>query len=435
MIPAELIKQKRDGQRLTKLDLKQFVQGYVDTTIPEYQMAALLMAIYFNGMEPDEINSLVEVMIESGDRMDFSDLEPFVADKHSTGGVGDTVSLVLGPLMAAAGLAIPMISGRSLGHTGGTLDKLESIPGFNVNLSLAEFHRVVRDIGICMIGQTGDICPADRMMYALRDVTGTVESIPLICGSIMSKKIAEGIQGLVLDVKCGNGAFMKDIGHAQELGSLLKVVGESFHVKTDVVHSSMNQPLGRYAGVWCEVEEALSCLNGNGPKDTMDVTLELGAHMLVQSGSVDSNGEAITVLKNKIENGSALSVFYDMVNAQGGNPLDLENPADINRPQVETIVRAGADGFITSMDTYKIGLATVELGCGRKRTDDVVDPTSGIEFYAKIGDEVKEGSPVFRCFNSDKLKLQQAVEILNSTVRIGAQPASHQLFYAPKQDE
>ncbi len=432
MIPAELIKQKRNGHLLTKSELKQFIQGYVDSSIPDYQMAALLMAIYFQGMEPHEINSLVEVMIESGDRMDFTYLDKFVADKHSTGGVGDTVSLILGPLMAAANLAIPMLSGRSLGHTGGTLDKLESIPGFNVHLSLPEFSRIVEDIGICMIGQTEDICPADRKMYALRDVSGTIESIPLICGSIMSKKIAEGIQGLVLDVKFGAGAFMKDMGKAIELGNLLKAVGEGFGVKTDIVHSSMNQPLGQYAGIWCEVEEALSCLKGHGPTDTMAVTLELGARMLLQSGSVNSMEEGKTNLVSLIQNGSALSSFYDMVEAQGGNPIECESPETLNRPQHETVINATHPGIIQSMDTYQIGIATVELGSGRKRSDDVVDPTSGIEFYAKIGDEVQVGSPIFRCFNSDKAKLEQASAILHRSVQIGSQPVSHQLFYTIK---
>lgn len=429
MIPAELIKQKRDGQLLTKLDLKQFIQGYVNMSIPDYQMAAFLMAIYFQGMEPDEINSLVGVMLESGERMDFSHLDKFVADKHSTGGVGDTVSLILGPLMAAADLAIPMLSGRSLGHTGGTLDKLESIPGFNVNLSLYKFRRIVEDIGICMIGQTEDICPADRKMYALRDVTGTIESIPLICGSIMSKKIAEGIQGLVLDVKFGNGAFMKDIDRAVELGKMLKAIGKEFGVKTDIVHSSMNQPLGQYAGVWCEVEEALACLKGHGPKDTMDVTLELGAKMLLQSGAVNSVSEGKTILQSLIQNGSALTSFYDMVEAQGGNPIELENPESLHRSQHEALIKAPRSGIIQSMDTYQIGLATVELGSGRKRTDDVVDPTSGIEFFAKIGDEVQEGSPIFRCFNSKMIRLEQAFTILNKTVVIGSQPVTHHLFH------
>ncbi len=428
MIPAELIKQKRNGFPLSRNELKYFIDSYVKQEIPDYQMSALLMAIYYQGMERDEINALVEIMIESGDRVSFSHLDRFAADKHSTGGVGDTVSLVLGPLMAAAGLAIPMLSGRSLGHTGGTLDKLESIPGFNTALSLRAFQSIVESVGICMIGQTTDICPADRKMYALRDVTGTVESIPLICGSIMSKKIAEGISGLVLDVKVGNGAFMKSIEQAVELGSNLVQVGVDFGIKTDVVYSSMDQPLGRYAGIWCEIEEAIDCLKGKGPQDTMDVTLELGAVMMIQSGASQSTETAKDTLKSLIQDGSALSVFYDMIEAQGGNPQDCHSPERLHHPTVEQVVLANASGYIQKMDTLKIGLATVELGSGRKRTDDVVDPTSGIEFFAKIGDYIHEGDPVYRCFNSSKISCEYASQMLSESFRVGDKPALHSLF-------
>ena len=283
MIPVEIIKQKQNGDHLSPIDLQKFILDYVSGLIPDYQMSALLMSIFFNGMNDDELFSLVEIMVNSGEKMDFSHLEKFTADKHSTGGVGDKVSLILAPLMAAAGLAIPMISGRGLGHTGGTLDKLETIPGFQVDLSLTECKKAVEKIGIVMMGQTQEICPADKKMYALRDVTGTIESIPLICSSIMSKKIAEGIEGLVLDVKFGNGAFMKNIEDAQTLGRMLIRIGEYFGINTNVVFSNMNQPLGKTAGLWCEVQEAIDSLQGNGPDDTMEITFELGSHLHQQA--------------------------------------------------------------------------------------------------------------------------------------------------------
>ncbi|MFQ6614308.1 MAG: thymidine phosphorylase, partial [Fidelibacterota bacterium] len=284
MIPSELIIRKRSGEALTPDELQVFIAGFLNQSIPDYQMAALLMAIFFRGMDPDETIALTQVMIDSGERMNFGDLPAFPADKHSTGGVGDKISLILGPLLAAAGLAIPMISGRSLGHTGGTLDKLESIPGFNVNQSLSDFRRLVETVGIGMIGQTGEICPADQRMYALRDVTGTVESVPLIGSSIMSKKIAEGIRGLVIDLKTGSGAFMKTLQAGRALGKVLQTLGAAFGVRTDVVYTNMNQPLGRFAGVWCEVLESVTVLNGGGPEDTRNLTLELGARLMIQAG-------------------------------------------------------------------------------------------------------------------------------------------------------
>ena len=428
MIPAELIKRKRDGLPLPREDLKRFIQGYVNGTVTDYQMAALLMAVYFKGMTDDELFSLVEIMLNSGERMDFSHLDSYVADKHSTGGVGDKISIILGPLLAAAGLAIPMISGRSLGHTGGTLDKLETIPGFQVDVSLAEFRRLVETVGIAMIGQTGEICPADKKMYALRDVTGTVESIPLICGSIMSKKIAEGIHGLVLDVKVGNGAFMKNYRDAQRLGTLLQRVGRAFNVTTDVVYTSMSQPLGRTAGLWCEVNEAIETLKGDGPEDVLTVTFELGARLLMQAGKGSTRDEVIDLQKELIRSGKAYETFLNMVAAQNGRPDEVEHHDSLHRPRYKTAVKADRTGTITGMDTYHIGLATVELGSGRKKTTDRLDPTAGIEFLHKIGDEVRTGDVLFYCFNSDQQKLQSALHILEETVTIEDSPANHRLI-------
>ncbi|HIB51875.1 MAG TPA: thymidine phosphorylase [Candidatus Marinimicrobia bacterium] len=429
MIPAEIIKQKRDGAHLSKDHLGEFIQNYVEGSISDYQMTALLMAIFFNGMDDDELYSLVDIMVNSGEKMDFSNLGCFVADKHSTGGVGDKVSIILAPLLAEAGLAIPMISGRGLGHTGGTLDKLETIPGFRVDLSLTEFRKAVEQTGIAMIGQTNEICPADRKMYSLRDVTGTIESIPLICSSIMSKKIAEGIQGLVLDVKVGNGAFIKKMEDAQTLGNMLKRIGRHFGITTDIVYSSMNQPLGTTAGLWCEVKESINSLKGNGTDDTMKITYELGSRLLLQAEISKTRNEAISLQKSIIQSGKGYEKFLDLVKNQGGSQKDIEQYTKLHSPQHTREISANRSGFIQYMDTYTIGLATVTLGCGRAKITDSVDPTAGMEFLKKTGEKVQKGEPLIRCFNSDKPKLQNTVNRLESVFQIGEKQIFHPLIY------
>jgi len=428
MIPAEIIQRKRDGKALTVDELKFFINGYTEGSLPDYQMSALLMAIYFKGMEFQEISVLTELMIDSGKRMDFSQLDAYVADKHSTGGVGDKVSIILGPLMAAAGLVIPMISGRGLGHTGGTLDKLETIPGFRTELTLTEFREAVEKTGIAMIGQTGEICPADKKIYALRDVTGTIQSIPLICGSIMSKKIAEGIQGLVLDVKTGNGAFMKTPTQAHDLADHLTRIGTDFGVKTDTVFTSMNQPLGDNAGLWCEMLESINCLRGGGPDDTMAVTYKLGARLLIQAGIADSEEAAISLLQSLIADGQAWNKFLEVADFQGGDIKVFSNPEQQHKPLYARDFLAPATGYIEAMDTYKIGLAIVSLGCGRLKSDDAIDPTGGMEFVHKIGAAVNRGDVLIRCFNSNSDKLDQAVALLDGTISIGTNKVEHQLF-------
>ena len=429
MIPAEIIKQKRDGAHLSKDHLCEFIQSYVEGSIADYQMTALLMAIFFNGMDDDELYSLVDIMVNSGEKMDFSNLECFVADKHSTGGVGDKVSIILAPLLAEAGLAIPMISGRGLGHTGGTLDKLETIPGFRVDLSLTEFRKAVEQTGIAMIGQTNEICPADRKMYSLRDVTGTIESIPLICSSIMSKKIAEGIQGLVLDVKIGNGAFIKKMEDAKTLGNMLKRIGRHFGITTDIVYSSMNQPLGTTAGLWCEVKESINSLKGNGTDDTMKITYELGSRLLLQAEISKTRKEAISLQKSIIQSGKGYEKFLDLVKNQGGSQKDIEQYTKLHSPQHTREISANQSGFIQYMDTYTIGLATVTLGCGRAKITDSIDPTAGMEFLKKTGEKVQKGEPLIRCFNSDKPKLQNTVNRLESVFQIGEKQIFHPLIY------
>jgi len=428
MIPNDIIRIKKNNQEIPASDLKQFIWEYSHQQIPDKDMTKLLKAVFKNGMTREEIFALTESMIDSGEKMDFTFLSNYVADKHSTGGVGDKVSIILGPLMAAAGLAIPMISGRSLGHTGGTLDKLETIPGYRTNISLDEFKRNVNDVGISMIGQTEKICPADRKMYALRDVTGTVASIPLICGSIMSKKIAEGIEGLVMDIKIGNGAFMNTIQEGKELAALIQDIAENFNVKSDIVYTSMDQPLGQYAGLWCEVKEAIYCLRNEGSKDTMKVTFALGAKLLLQAQIASDEDEALSLQQRLIESGLALEKLLEMVVVHDGSLSDIASLHTLHLPKEEIVLSAERSGYITNMNTLLIGLAHCELGCGRKKLSDILDPTAGIEFYHKIGDEVSEGEPLMRLFNTEKDKLDAALHMLKNSVIIDENKVHHHLI-------
>ena len=426
MNPTQLVQLKINGETIPQTELASFINAYVDEKIHDDEMTPFLKAVHAHGMTDEETITLTDIMLNSGDRLAFSNMDAYVADKHSTGGVGDKVSMVLGPIMAAAGLAIPMLTGRSLGHTGGTTDKLETIPGFQTSLTLDQFKANVETHGICIMGQTESICPADRKMYALRDVTDTIDSIPLICGSIMSKKIAEGIQGLVLDIKTGNGAFMKTIDQARSLGQILQKVGEAFHVKTDVVYSSMNQPLGRTAGLWCEMDESIAALKGDGAEDLMDVVFELGSKLLVQAGIIRGETAAVSMQENLIQSGKAYDKFEEMVSVQGG---DLSQIKQLHQPKFELIVSAKSSGYVESMDTLNIGWAAVELGCGRRKKDDILDPTAGVEFMAKIGNKVQKGDPLFRCFNSNENKLNSALNYLLDSARIGSEKKTHTLLF------
>ncbi len=426
MNPNQLVQRKISGEAITQTEMASFINAYVDEKIGDDEMTPFLKAVHAHGMTDEETIILTDIMLNSGDRLAFTNMDAYVADKHSTGGVGDKVSMVLGPIMAAAGLAIPMLTGRSLGHTGGTTDKLETIPGFQTSLTLDQFKANVETHGICIMGQTESICPADRKMYALRDVTDTIDSIPLICGSIMSKKIAEGIQGLVLDIKTGNGAFMKTIDQARSLGQILQKVGEAFHVKTDVVYSSMNQPLGRTAGLWCEMDESIAALKGDGAKDLMDVVFELGSKLLVQAGIIRGETAAVSMQENLIQSGKAYDKFEEMVSVQGG---DLSQIKQLHQPKFELIVSAKSSGYVESMDTLNIGWAAVELGCGRRKKDDILDPTAGVEFMAKIGNKVQKGDPLFRCFNSNENKLDSALNYLLDSARIGSEKKTHTLLF------
>jgi len=415
LIFSNLISKKRDGFNLKESDVELFFNGYLLGKVTDAQMSAMLMAIYFNGMNEEEIFSLVEVMLRSGKTLDFSDSKDFVADKHSTGGIGDKVSLILAPVIAGLGLKIPMIAGRGLGFTGGTIDKLECIPGFNTNPDIDNFIKWVSRSGYAVMSQSEEICPADRRIYDLRSKTGTVASIPLICSSIMSKKIAEGISGLVLDIKVGNGTFMKSKDMAIELGSWMKKIGETFNIKTDIIYSNMNQPLGNYAGLSCEVFEAIECLKGKGPNDLMEVTFKLGSKLLIQSGVTKTFSKAIELQKSIIDSGKALRIFENSVETQGGR---LNEFLSQSLPKYESYVYPKSSGFIQKMDTESIGWHLVDMGCVLQNRDQKLDKTAGIEFLKKTGDRVHQDQPVFRVFCSKENKIDKVSKALSKTLAI-----------------
>ncbi|MFQ6616025.1 MAG: thymidine phosphorylase [Fidelibacterota bacterium] len=417
---SRLVEKKTGGGAHTPEEIAHLVDAYTRGGIPDREMTRWLKAVFDHGMTDEETLAVVDGMMASGERVDFSFLDRFVADKHSTGGVGDKVSLVLAPLMASAGLAIPMITGRSLGHTGGTCDKLESIPGYRTNLSMDEFVRVVEDVGASIIGQTDWICPADRKIYALRDATGTIASTPLICGSIMSKKIAEGIQGLVLDIKVGSGAFMKTLDDARKLGEKLIMVGRHFGVSTEAVYSDMNQPLGYEVGLWNEVEESVRALRGKGPDDLMDLTFRLGSILLIQARLVQSEDEARALQTALISSGKALETFLDMVQAHGGDTSDLEEPSGGHlRATFSRTVTAPRGGFLVLCDTLELGRAAKELTVFVRGKARAVDPTGGIRLHKKLGEEVKAGDELAVCFGEDRERVEGAFTRTASAFTIG----------------
>jgi pyrimidine-nucleoside phosphorylase len=390
-------------------------------------MSAMLMAIYFNGMNEDETFSLINVMLNSGTILKFPQSNSYIGDKHSTGGVGDKVSLILAPIVAAAGIKIPMIAGRGLGFTGGTIDKLESIPGFDVSPDLDIFKQWVEKSGYAIMSQSNEICPADKKIYDLRSKTGTVSSIPLICGSIMSKKIAEGISGLALDIKIGNGTFMKTKEEAIELGSWMKKIGKAFNIKTDLTYTNMDQPLGRFAGLSCEIKEAIECLKGNGPDDLMAVTLELGSKLLLQSGAATSRSDAIDLQTEIINTGRGLKSFENSVETQGGR---LDKFDSENKPKHEAFIYPEKPGIITNMNTESIGWSLVELGCVMKNNNDTLDHTAGMEFLRKTGDEVEHNEPICRIFCSNEKKLDTVSRSLSSAIIIGEDhPGNNPIIY------
>jgi pyrimidine-nucleoside phosphorylase len=390
----DLILKKREGGALTDDELSALLDGYLAGEVPDYQMSAFLMATYFKGMIPDEMGAWTRLMLHSGEVLDLSELEGLKVDKHSTGGVGDKISLPLAPLAAECGVIVPMISGRGLGHTGGTLDKLESIPGFRVGLSLREFRSMLADIGVSMIGQTGEVAPADKRLYALRDVTATVESIPLIASSIMSKKLAEGIDGLVLDVKTGSGAFMKTPERARALASALLSIAESMGKRGRAYLTDMNQPLGAQVGNSLEVIESIETLKGQGPADVAELTLEFAAAMIVLADRSASHAEARSQAAEAIYSGRALERFRRMIELQGGDPRVVDDYERLPLAPEKLQVPAPRGGFVHAIDTQAIGIASMMLGAGRARAEDDIDPGVGLTIRKRIGSEVVEDEPL-----------------------------------------
>jgi pyrimidine-nucleoside phosphorylase len=399
---VELIATKRDGGTLAGEEIARLLRSFGTGEVADYQMAAFLMAVFFRGLDDVETVALTEAMLHSGSVLDLSNVAGVKVDKHSTGGVGDKVSICLAPLVAACGVPVPMVSGRGLGHTGGTLDKLEAIPGFRTDLPVSDFARIVRDVGTCMIGQTKEIAPADKRIYALRDVTATVESIPLIVASILSKKLAEGIDGLVLDVKVGKGAFMKSEERARALADKLVRVGTRAGKKVVAVLTRMDAPLGRAVGNANETREALEVLHGRGPADLVDCTLVLGAEMLVLGNKAKDVAEGTAILREAIASGAAIRVMERMVEAQGGDASVVADPSKLAVASEVVAVLAPRSGFVTGIDALAVGLTGVAMGAGRTRADQAVDPAVGIELEKKPGDEVKSGEVVARLLVRDR---------------------------------
>ena len=418
----DVIRKKRDGGELTRPEIEALVGGYTNGTIPDYQASAWLMATLLKGMTPSESAALTDTMLRSGEVLDFSDMPARKVDKHSTGGVGDKTSLVLAPLAAAGGLIVPMISGRGLGHTGGTLDKLEAIPGFNVNLPVARFRKILETCGCSMIGQTAEIAPADRKLYALRDVTGTVESPFLICASIMSKKLAEGIDGLVLDVKTGSGAFMKNEKDAVYLAELMVATGERMGKKMAALITDMDQPLGRYVGNALEVVEVVEVLRGGGPEDLCELCIELAAWMFLLGQRVTSIDEGKQLSNKLIRSGEALQKFREMVELQGGDVRTIDDPGRLPHAQHTLEVKSERSGHVRSIQCERAGTACVILGGGRERKEDSVDPAVGFVLHKKVGDPVVAGETLCTVFYNSEPLGQRAKTMLLESFEIGDTP-------------
>lgn len=420
----EIISKKRDKKKLTQEEIEYFVSGYTKDQIPDYQASALLMAIFLNGMDTEETFHLTLSMMKSGKVLDLSSVPGVKVDKHSTGGVGDKVSLILAPLVASCGVKVPMISGRGLGHTGGTLDKLESIPGFRTDLSLRRFRKILSDVGVCMIGQTKEIAPADRKMYALRDVTATVNCIPLIASSIMSKKIAEGADAFIFDVKVGNGAFMQEQDEAMLLAENLIQIAKRFKKKAVALITDMNEPLGEAVGNSIEVVEAIQALKGKAPSDLMKVTLALSAHMLILGKKAKNLKEAQKKLQKAIKNEQALQKFKEMIKRQGGNPKVLDDYRLLPWGRHKLVVNSDKDGYVQSIDTRRIGLCAVKLGAGREKMHSPIDPGVGFLIRKKVGDTVKKGETLVLVFANNINKGKLAGKEIKEAYRIGKRKTS-----------
>jgi pyrimidine-nucleoside phosphorylase len=415
--PVTLIEKKRDGGTLSAEEISGLVSGYVSGSIPDYQMSAFLMAVVLRGMDAAETLAMTHAFISSGSVIDLSSVPGIKVDKHSTGGVGDKVSLVLAPLLAAAGVPVPMIAGRGLGHTGGTLDKLESIPGFSAQLSESAFRNQVASVGCAIMGQTEMIVPADRKIYSLRDVTGTVPSLPLICSSIISKKKAEGTDALVLDVKLGRGAFFKTREDTVRLAKSLVSLGNGLGIRTVALMTAMDQPLGRAVGNWLEVLESIELLKGGGPGDARDVTLALGGLMLVFGGKARTHREGIPILRELLQSGAAYDKFLRMVKAQGGDTSAIENNAKVPPASIIVPVVSPSEGWVAGLDALEVGAISVRLGAGRMRKEDAIDPSAGIVLMKKTGDRVRRGETLAMIFSNQKNRMEESMNRLLTAYR------------------
>ncbi|MFL5578100.1 MAG: thymidine phosphorylase [Gemmatimonadaceae bacterium] len=418
MLAHRLIERKRDGGRIEPGEWRALALAYASGHVPDYQMAAFLMAVMFRGLDRGETSALTDAMLASGDVLDLAHLTCGRVDKHSTGGVGDKVSLVLAPLVASLGVVVPMMSGRGLGHTGGTLDKLESIPGFRTDLSLAEARAQLERLGVALIGQTAEIAPADRKMYALRDATATVESIPLIAASIMSKKLAEGLTGLVLDVKRGSGAFLPELERGLELAQTMIRLGADRGCPVVALLTAMDRPLGRACGNALEVEEAIAALKGEGPPDLMSVTYALGAEMLVLGGVAPTPDAAWRMMEVAISSGRAAEKFQQIIEAQGGNPAVVDDPAVLPQASYCELFAAPRRGIVARVEPRAVGRGIIALGGGRTRMEDVVDPTVGFVITARPGDWVEAGEPLATIFARDRAGVEDGQAALRQAIVI-----------------
>jgi len=426
MRAVDIILKKRDGGVLGPEEVKFFVKGVTDGSVPDYQAAALLMAIFHRGMDRQETVALTTEMIDSGVRLDLSDVLGSKVDKHSTGGVGDKTSLIIAPLVAACGVRVPMMSGRGLGHTGGTLDKLESIPGFRTNLSIAEMKAALSTIGCALVGQTSEIAPADKKLYALRDVTGTIECIPLIAASIMSKKIAEGVNALVLDVKVGRGAFMKTRADARALAETLVAIGNASGVRTQAVMTAQDWPLGRAVGNANEVIECLEVMKGKGPIDLIELSLDLAGRMLVLGGAAATRADAHAMCLAALASGAALEKFRAIVERQGGDPRVIDDYSRLPEAPHQHLVHAKSAGFVSFLDAGLVGRASVALGGGRDRLEDAIDPGVGIMIRATVGEPVRAGDVILALRYRETVRLQAALPLVEAAVQVSPEPPAWQ---------
>ncbi len=413
---VSLIRKKRDGNILQKEEIEHIIELYTADQLPDYQMSAFLMAAFLKGLNDEESAALTRAMLHSGEVVDLSHVAGKKVDKHSTGGVGDKLSLILAPIVAAAGVPVPMISGRGLGHTGGTLDKLESIPGFMVDMDLPRYKDIIARHNIVLAGQTKEIAPADKRLYALRDVTATVESIPLIAGSIMSKKLAEGIDALVLDVKWGNGAFMKTMEDAQKLALALTGIGTQFGKETIAYITNMNEPLGYKIGNWLEVEESIEAMQGNGPADVMEITHLLAGTMIYLGDKAKTVEEGIEISKEQIQNGAAFRKWLDIVEEQGGDTEVIKSLKKYPKAAYEFVLKSDKEGYVTEIDSFEIGMAALELGAGRRTKEDRVDPQAGIILHKKIGDKTAKGETLLTGYTNKPAVIDVATGMLANAI-------------------